>query len=244
MYLAICDDQQEELNKLTDLLQKWQEEHKTHVRYKTFRSATEMLETAQKEHFTMYLLDVMMPGVDGIEAAREIRTFDSVADIIFLTTSPNFAYESYGVKALEYLLKPISAKLLFPILDRLLLQEQKPQEGLTLKVGATLIRVPFSHLSYVEINNKHLFFNMTDGQVRVVSGLMKDYEDLLLSRPEFMRVHRSYIVNMMQVEELSPAGILTFSGKNLPVSRLLYPQLQKDYLKLLFDGEDTDPDKP
>ena len=119
-----------------------------------------------------------------------------------------------------------------------MLQEQKPQEGLTLKVGATLIRVPFSHLAYVEINSKHLFFNMIDGQVREVAGALKDYEHFLLARPEFMRVHRSYIVNMLQVEEFSPAGILTFSGKNLPVSRLLYPQLQKDYMKLLFSQSD------
>lgn len=238
MYIAICDDQPEELEMLTNLLQKWQNEHKIHLRFKTFQSASEMLDAARKEHFTLYLLDVMMPGIDGMDAAREIRTFDTIADIVFLTSSPGFAYESYAVKAMEYLLKPISGKLLFPILDRLCLQEQKPQEGLTLKAGATLIRVPFSQLAYVEINSKHLFFNLNDGQVREVAGSLKDYENLLLSRPEFMRIHRSYIVNMLQVEELSPAGVLTFSGKSLPVSRLLYPQLQKDYMKLLFDQTD------
>ena len=88
------------------------------------------------------------------------------------------------------------------------------------------MRVPFSQLTYVEVNGKHLYFNLADGQVREVVGSMKEYEDALLTRPEFMRIHRSYIVNMLQIEELSPAG--------LPVSRLLYPQLQKDYMKLLF----------
>lgn len=63
---------------------------------------------------------------------------------------------------------------------------------------------------------------------------MRDYEPLLLKRPEFMRTHRSYIVNMLQVSELSPAGVRTFFGKELPVSRLLYPQLQKDYMQLMF----------
>ena len=67
---------------------------------------------------------------------------------------------------------------------------------------------------------------------------MKEYEDALLTRPEFMRIHRSYIVNMLQIEELSPTGLRTFSGRELPVSRLLYPQLQKDYMKLLFAKRD------
>ena len=211
MYIAVCDDQAEELSALTALL-----------------------DVAQRERFSLYLLDVMMPGIDGMDAAREIRTFDDAADIVFLTSSPGFAYESYGVRALEYLLKPISDSLLFPVLDKLMLREQRPQDGLTLKAGATLVRVPFSRLSYVEVNGKHLYFHLADGTVRKVAGSLKAYEPLLLVRPEFMRIHRSYIVNMLQIDELSPAGVHTFSGMNLPVSRLLYPQLQKDYMKLLF----------
>jgi len=235
MYIAVCDDQIEELEILASLLDQWQKERQTALRVKVFRNAVELLDAARRERFTMYLLDVMMPGTDGLEAAREIRGFDAAADIVFLTSSPGFAYESYSVRALDYLLKPIRAEMLFPLLDRLSLREQKPQEGLKLKCGSTLIRVLFSQLSYVEVNGKHLHFNLTDGSVHEVFGTLREYEALLLGRPEFMRIHRSYIVNMFQAAELSQAGVRTFSGKNLPVSRLLYPQLQKDYMKLLFN---------
>jgi len=235
MYIAVCDDQIEELEILASLLDQWQKERQTALRVKVFRNAAELLDAARRERFTMYLLDVMMPGTDGLEAAREIRGFDAAADIVFLTSSPGFAYESYSVRALDYLLKPIRAEMLFPLLDRLSLREQKPQEGLILKSGSTLIRVLFSQLSYVEVNGKHLHFNLTDGSVHEVFGTLREYEALLLGRPEFMRIHRSYIVNMFQAAELSQAGVRTFSGKNLPVSRLLYPQLQKDYMKLLFN---------
>ena len=234
MYIAVCDDQTEELGSLTELIGAWEEDRGTPVRVKSFRSAAALLDAARHERFTLYLLDIMMPGLNGMDAAREIRGFDKAADIIFLTSSPGFAYDSYSVKALEYLLKPISGGLLFPVLDKLMLREQRPQDGLTLKAGATLVRVPFSRLSYVEVNGKHLYFHLADGTVRKVAGSLKDYEPLLLVRPEFMRIHRSYIVNMLQIDELSPAGVHTFSGMNLPVSRLLYPQLQKDYMKLLF----------
>ena len=234
MYLAVCDDRTEELDGLIGLLQRWQKERQVTLRYQTFCSAAELLDAARKERFTLYLLDVMMPGTDGLAAARELRSFDEAAEIVFLTSSREFAYESYGVRAMDYLLKPVRAEILFPILDRLALREQRPQEGLTLKCGSTLIRVLFSQLTYVEVNGKHLYFNLTDGSVLEVYGTLKEYEPLLLGRPEFMQVHRSYIVNMLQAAELSPSGIRTFCGKNLPVSRLLYPQLQKDYMKLLF----------
>ena len=234
MYIAVCDDQATDLDHLTGLLDRWQLERNAALRVKTFRSAAELLDAAGKEPFTLYLLDVMMPGMDGMTAAKEIRSFDDTAEIVFLTSSPDFAYKSYGVRALDYLLKPIRAEMLFAILDKLFLQEKKPLEGLTLKCGSTLIRIPFSTLVYVEVSGKHLYFNLTDGTEREVFGNMNEYEPILLTRPEFLRAHRSYIINIYQIAELSIAGIRTFSGKNLPVSRRLYPQLQKDYMKRLF----------
>ena len=234
MYLAICEDHIPESELLLQLLDTWQAERQTVLRVQTFQNASALLDAARREAFTLYFLDVLLPGINGIEAAREIRSFDQTADIVFLTSSPSFAYESYGVGALNYLLKPITRELLFPLLDRLALREQKPQEGLTVKSNSKLIRILFSQLVYVEVCGKHLYFNLTDGSTYEVFGTLHEYEPVLLSRPEFMRIHRSYIVNMLQIKELSPTGILTFSHQTLPVSRLSYPQLQKGYIKLLF----------
>ena len=83
-----------------------------------------------------------------------------------------------------------------------------------------------------------MYFNLTNGQVREVPGRMRDYEKPLLARPEFTRIHRSYIINMFQIEELTPSSVRTFTGRILPVSRLIYPQVQKEYMNLLFsEGE-------
>ena len=235
MYLAVCDDKREELNAVSFLLKTWQAERDTALRCKIFQSAVELLESARQERFTLYLLDVMMPGMDGLETAREIRRFDDAAEIVFLSTSPGFAYESYGVRALDYLLKPVEQEKLFGLLDRLRLQEERTAEALTLKTSTTIVRVPYSHISYMEVIGKHVYFHLTDRNVREVAGALRDFETMLLHRPEFMRVHRSYIVNMLQVEELSSAGLRTFQGETLPVSRLTYAQLQKDYMALLFE---------
>lgn len=238
MYIAVCDDQQEELQLLVQLLKSWQSERRAPVHFKTYRNATQLLDDAKRERFSLYLLDVMMPGTDGITAAREIRTFDETAEIVFLTSSPGFAYESYRVRAMDYLLKPIHTQALFPVLDKLYLREQKPREGFALKVGATRVRILYSQLTHVEINGKHLYFYLSDGTVHQVYGALNEYAPLLLCRPEFMKVHRSYIVNMYQVSAFSPGSVRTFSGKDIPVSRMLYQQLQKEYMQLLFSGEE------
>ena len=240
MYLAVCDDEAESLTAIAGLLEDWEAERQLPLPRRMFTSGVELLEAARRERFTLYLLDVLMSGVDGMDAARELRTFDSAAEIVFLTASPEFACESYRVHALDYLLKPVDRELLFGILDRLHRREQHPSEALVLKTGANIVRIPFSEISFVEVIGKRLYFNLADGEVREISGSMKDFEERLLARPEFMRVHRSYIVNMLQTAEISSTRIRTLSGKAVPVSRLLYPQLQRDYLKLLFEGGEAE----
>ena len=205
MYLAVCDDNREELDAVLSLVDTWKAGRGATLRCKAFHSAVELLEAARQERFTLYLLNVMMLGMDGLEAAREIRCFDDAAEIVFLSTSPGFAYESYGVQALNYLLTPIDQEKLFALLDKLLLREQKPLEALTLKTATTIIRVPYARIGHVEVINKHVYFHLVDGDVREVAGALRDFEAVLLPRAEFMRVHRSYIVNMLQVEELSSA---------------------------------------
>lgn len=236
MYIAVCDDEAAELNAIDALLHAWETERNVPLRRRLFQSVVELLETARRERFTLYLLDVLMPAMNGMSAAHEIRTFDSAAELVFLTSSPEFACESYRVQGLDYLLKPVDRDLLFGLLDRLYRREQRPQDALTVKTSTTILRIPFSELSFVEVMGKRLYFNLAGGDVREVSGSLRTYEELLLSRPEFMRVHRSYIVNMLHTLELSSNHVRTLAGKDIPVSRLLYPQIQKDYMKLLFEG--------
>lgn len=238
MYIAVCDDDAAELSRIDSLLRSWETERRQPLRRRLFSNAAELLDAAQREKFTFYLLDIIMPGVNGMNAARELRGSGCEADIAFLTSSPEYAWESYRVQALDYLLKPVDRELLFSLLDRLSLREMCPQEALTLKISSSIFHIPFSQISFVEVMNKRLYFNLTDGSVREIAGVLKDYEDLLLSRLEFVRCHRSYIVNLFQAAEISSNHIRTLSGKVVPVSRSLYTQVQKGYIKLLFEGGD------
>ena len=88
----------------------------------------------------------------------------------------------------------------------------------------------------MEVNGKHIYFNMVNGTVYEVFGTLREFEPQLLQRQEFVRCHRSYIVNLLQVAELSAAELRTFTGKTLPVSRSLYKEVQEQYMKVLFSG--------
>ncbi|MGE4273719.1 MAG: LytR/AlgR family response regulator transcription factor [Desulfitobacterium sp.] len=234
MKIAVCDDDLQELDRISSLLDTYLKDTKAGLIYKTFHNATELLSTMSSSDYNLLLLDVLMPGMTGMEAAHEIRGFDTVVKIVFLTSSPEFAVESYAVKSYDYILKPVSKDKLFSILDSVIAEEQKPLEGLTVKTQSGLTRILFSKLAFVEVMNKKLYFNMADGSVREVSSPLVDIEDQLLSRPEFVKVQRSYIVNLWQVAKLGAKELITHSGKTVPISRLLYRKVREAYMKHLF----------
>ncbi|MDF2838303.1 MAG: response regulator of the LytR/AlgR family [Evtepia sp.] len=239
MHIAICDDDKEELAHITSLLEKYRREHHAALTHQAFHSAVELLSTAKAGDSALYLLDVMMPAVNGMEAAKEIRRFDSETKIVFLTSSPEFAVASYSVKAMDYILKPVSENRLFSVLDELLRDSQKPQEGLSVKVKNGISRILFSRLCYVEVVNKQVYFHLSDNSVREVTARLSEFEQALLARPEFVRTHRSFIVNLFQIDQLVQSKITTQQGKNIPVSRTLYKEVRDAYVRQLFWEEGT-----
>lgn len=184
--------------------------------------------------YDILLLDILMPGINGMQAAHEIRAFDAGVKIVFLTSSPEFAVESYAVKAYDYILKPVSRDKLFSILDAVVAEEQKPLEGLTVKTRSGMARILFSRLAFVEIMNKKLYFHLTDGGVQEVTASLAAFEEELLARTEFVKVHRSYIVNLWQVGQLESKQLITHAGKTVPISRLLSGKVREAYMKHLF----------
>lgn len=125
MKIAICDDDLTELNRITAFLDEYSKTNRLPLTCKTFCSSIELASTAMQESYDLYLLDILMPALNGIELAREIRNFDRAADLIFLTSSPEYAVDSYTVKASDYLLKPVQKKRFFAALDDILEQKER-----------------------------------------------------------------------------------------------------------------------
>ncbi len=234
MKIAICDDDSQELDRISSFIDTYRRESKVPLTYKTFQSATELISNVRIGDYSILLLDILMPGINGMQAAHEIRASDAGVKIAFLTSSTEFALESYAVKAYDYILKPVSKDKLFSILDAVIAEEQIPMEGLTVKTQSGMGRILFSRLAFVEIMSKKLYFHLADGSVQEMASPLVVFEEELLARSEFVKVHRSYIVNLWQVGELGSKELITYAGKTVPISRLLYGKVREAYMKHLF----------
>ncbi|MEG0763212.1 MAG: LytTR family DNA-binding domain-containing protein [Oscillospiraceae bacterium] len=234
MKIAICDDDKDELGLISSILDEYKKERKLSMRCDAFNSATELLSFAKSGSYDLYILDVIMPAINGMEVAQEIRKFDSDTCIVFLTSSPEFAVQSYRYKAQNYLLKPASHEQLYALLDTMLVQTRKPNESIVVKTKNGMTRILFESLAFLEVMGKCLYFHLSDGNVRQAIASLTDFEDALLERPEFVRAHRSYIVNLMQTAELTSNELTMLTGEKVPVSRQNYTKVREAYVNQLF----------
>ncbi|MEG1869658.1 MAG: LytTR family DNA-binding domain-containing protein [Oscillospiraceae bacterium] len=234
MKIAICDDDKDELIFILSILDTYKQERKISMCCDAFGSATELLSVAKCGAYDLYILDVIMPAINGMEVAQEIRSFDSDTGIVFLTSSPEFAVESYQYKAQDYLLKPAKAEHLYALLDTLFAKTRKPTESIGVKTKSGMARILFDNLVYLEVIGRCLYFHLSDGSVREAIAPLADFESILLARGEFVQIHRSYIVNLLQTSELTINELTTLTGEKLPVSRHNYPKVREAYVSQLF----------
>jgi DNA-binding LytR/AlgR family response regulator len=179
-----------------------------------------------------------MPGLSGMDAAKEIRLSDREIPIIFLTSSREYAVESYRVGAEDYIIKPARKDEVFPSLDKQLTRFAQEEAYLTLKSGSGIVKLLFSQIVYVEVTNRTLQFILVNGEVRETYGYLSDYEEKLLSDPHFFKPHRSYLINLRQVTELDKKGLATTVGKTVPVARDALVKVKAAYMKFLLSPND------
>lgn len=96
------------------------------------------------------------------------------------------------------------------------------------------MRIPFNKLEFLEVMNKKLFFHLIDGSVKMIYGSLSDFESQLVYRKEFIKVHRSYIVNMKYIQELSSKELTMYTKQRVPTSRLLSEKIKQAYMEYLF----------
>lgn len=243
MRIAICDDDERERTCLSRMITEYQLSREVSFDCLLFHNGTEFLCDLKGGEYDLVLLDVLMPGVNGMQVAQELRELDKNVKIIFISSSPEFAIESYSVGAYHYLLKPVDADSFFRLLDRARSELfMQAEQGFALKNREGVVGISFTRLEYVEVINKTVAFHLADGVVYETAAALADFEEMLLSRPEFLETHRSYIINISYIEAFSGNCVVTKSGYEIPVSRHRRNQVRDAYIHFLqraVNGEEA-----
>ena len=185
--IAFCDDENQETRRLEALLEEYAADRGQDFAHTSYQSPVELMAEVEKgTRFDIILLDVLMPGENGMAAAREIREYDSNVKIIFLTSSSEFAVESYAVDAWYYQLKPIRREDFFRLMDSACAACTREQKhSLILRSKSGIVRLELEELVYCEVMGRTLTFHLNNGVVLESMGRLDDLCDQLVEYPEF-----------------------------------------------------------
>lgn len=231
--IALCDDELSELNELRILLEQYRVEHNQEIAYTAFRSPWDLLtEIERGTRYDIVFLDVIMPGENGIDTAAEIRKYDSNVKIIFLTSSAEYAVQSYTVGAFFYQLKPIWKESLFRLMDSAISACEKEQvRSLILRCKNGITRIELRNIEYCEVIHRTLFIHMVGGEVLESIGSMDGLYKQLEEFGGFYRPHRSYLINLDHVKKLSYLAVTMSCRTEIPLPRGKYHEIKDAYLK-------------
>lgn len=235
--IAFCDDEAAELKRLESLLGEYTAECGPEFIHTTYQSPVELMADIEKgRRFDILLMDVLMPGENGLAAAREIREYDTNVKIIFLTSSSEFAVESYTVDAWYYQLKPIQKEVFFHLLDSACAACSKEQQhSLILRSKNGIVRMELDELVYCEVMGRTLIFHLRDGEALESVGRLDELSSQLETCPNFLRVHRSFLINMECISNISARSVTMQDGTEIPIPHGKYSELKSRYLSYILD---------
>jgi len=238
--IAICDDHRSDLSIMVSHIEEYQTLHKNNfeIAYTTFGNATDLISSMENgTSYDIVLLDIIMPMVTGMDAAREIRLFNNDVKIIFATSSPEFAVESYAVNAYYYVLKPMKQEMIFKLLDKILSEKTfQSNQNLIVKGKFGLTTLHIHRLEFAEVIGRTILYHLTDGTVIESVFTMAELEKTLLIYPCFIKPHRSYIVNMRHIDTLSKRDIKMKSLNLIPIAKANFKVIKSTYLDYDFNN--------
>lgn len=232
--IAICDDVDNELRHITGLTNEFLTERGLSAEIREFSHPDALLTACEISTFHIFLLDMVMPMVSGLELGRNIRRFSTDAQIIYITTEPGFALDAYAVNPLHYLLKPVDKGALFAALD---LAAEKVRFGeetfITVKTHSGLRTLSTDIIACCEYTHHTAVYTLVSGEqvdTTTLSGSFAEHIVPLLRDRRFIQPHAAFSVNMSSVERLDKNGFTLQCGTFVPVSRRLFTAVRNAYI--------------
>lgn len=237
--IALCDDETTELHTMEQMLRSYPGHAiKDTLAVRQFACADELLLAIGQESYTpdLIFLDIYMPALSGLEAAKKLREMDLPCLIIFLTSSRDHALEAYELDVFHYLVKPVTEASLFAALDKALaLFKKDTARYLLFQTTDSLRRIAADDIVYCEAQRKKQIVHLHNGEQLILHmSMIQLYEMLATHHQEFMKVGISYIVNLKHINRLGTQKLQLDNGKSIYLPRGSYKPLSDRYFNHYF----------
>lgn len=220
--IAICEDEVKIRLELKALIESYIDQYKVPAKIFLYHTAEDLEEYRMENHcdFDIIFFDIIMPGVDGLTCARNIRKQSRTVKFVFLTNCVEYVFAGYEVNASRYILKPLNQVKIFETLDHVLQEVQDLRcKNIVVKSHGKIHRIALEEIILAETSNNVIMLTCADNQDAVT--LYEKLDDFLarVNYDFFIRVHKSYAVNFLYIETYKSSEIILKNSAVLPISR-------------------------
>ena len=235
--IAVCDDQVSDIQRVETFLQDYRQANPDKpFAVETFTQPFVLAERiAQGAMFDVFLLDIYMDGLTGMELAKEIRMRKEPCYIIFLTTSRDYAIDAFSVNAVQYLLKPYSKEAFFSAINRVFIDRMRSAAHfIMVKTSDGVRRIALNEVVYSASQNHWQCIFCSDGSIVKTRMTVDALFSLFGEESAFVRCGQAYIVNYRYVRAITAKDILLERAVKLPMPRGHYRSFKDRYLEYML----------
>lgn len=230
MKVAIVEDEKLHGELLSRYIVEWGENQKEKLLLKQYEKAEAFLFEWEELEFDVVFLDIQMPGMNGMELARNIRQRNQRIGIVFTTGVDAYMQDGYEVEALYYLLKPIRQEKVEECLDKVKRRAPAGEYWIVHLLTDEVRKIMISEINYVEAR-KHTCELCLNGGSRVAIRENLSEAEQFLKGNDFMKCHRSYLVQLGRIHQIGKELIYFDDMSTAPVSRRLYQSVNQEFIR-------------
>ncbi len=233
--IAVCEDSPVQQRNLCRMLNNWCESRGYTAKVTIFATGETLLFAwSEQMDFDLMILDIDLgkEKLNGIEIAERIRKKDETVSIIFVTALSEYMSRGYDMQALHFLVKPVEEKRLYEVLDRANKQAERKEETLLLEQETELCLIPVRKILYAEAFSHSVSLVLEEEEDAVKKEYQISMKDLetRLQEHGFFRCHRSYLVSLRHIKQISKGEIFLSKDQVIPVGRTKEKQLFQAFI--------------
>lgn len=222
--ITIIEDNLQEKERLLKALHLWEEKNNLTLHISCYDNGEDYLDAHTNDEDHLYILDIQLPGMTGIDVAKRMRARGFDGAILFLTAFREYVFDGYDVRALHYLLKPITQEALDKCLDDIL--QQLKGNHFVFRDNGNIIQIPYGDIICLSVV-KHYIQITTKKEVYSIRMSLKNILPFLPK--EFVQCHRGHIINMRHIRKLTPTNIFLSNHTTVLIGRKYLDTVRHEY---------------